>query len=150
MAEFGLTDEQVAEYKEAFYVFDKDGDGCITTEELGIVMKSLGQTPTREELLAMVREVDIDGNGTIEFNEFLQMMSKTVKDTDPEKELKEAFRFFDRSNDGYISSTELRAVMTNLGEKLTDDEVDDMIKEADLDGDGQVSYEEFVLILTTK
>ena len=81
------------------------------------------------------------GNGTIEFNEFLLMMSKKMKETDKEEELREAFRVFDRNGDGYISATELRHVMTNLGEKLTDEEVEDMIREADLDGDGLVNYE---------
>lgn len=89
----------------------------------------------------MVNEVDQDGNGTIEFNEFLQMMSKKMKDADSEDELREAFRVFDKNNDGLISSNELRHVMTSLGERLSEEEVDDMIKEADLDGDGQVNYE---------
>ena len=81
------------------------------------------------------------GNGTIDFEEFLQMMAKKMQDTDSEEELREAFRVFDKDGNGYISAAELRHVMTNLGEKLTDDEVDEMIKEADLDGDGMVNYE---------
>nr|CAD7424476.1 unnamed protein product [Timema monikensis] len=96
---------------------------------------------TETELRDMVNEVDQDGNGTIEFNEFLQMMSKKMKGADGEDELREAFRVFDKNNDGMISSMELRHVMTNLGEKLSDEEVDDMIREADLDGDGMVNYE---------
>lgn len=64
-----------------------------------------------------------------------------MKETDKEEELREAFRVFDRNGDGFISASELRHVMTNLGEKLTDEEVEDMIKEADLDGDGLVNYE---------
>ncbi|XP_022247704.1 calmodulin-A-like [Limulus polyphemus] len=147
--EYGLTEEQITEFKEAFMLFDKDSDGMITTAELGIVMKSLGQRPTGNELRNMVLMVDQDGNGTIEFNEFLFMMSKKMKESDREEELCEAFRVFDRDGDGYISATELRHVMTNLGEKLTDDEVEDMIKEADLDGDGLVNYKEFVTILTS-
>ncbi|XP_068081958.1 calmodulin isoform X2 [Anabrus simplex] len=150
LSEYGLTEEQVAEFKEAFMLFDKDEDGTITMAELGVVMRSLGQRPTETELRDMVNEVDVDGNGTIEFNEFLQMMSKKMKGADGEDELREAFRVFDKNNDGLISSTELRHVMTNLGEKLSDEEVDDMIREADLDGDGMVNYEEFVTILTSK
>ena len=67
-----------------------------------------------------------------------------------EEGLLEAFRVFDKDGNGFISASELRHVMTNLGEKLTDEEVDEMIKEADIDGDGLVNYEEFVTMMTTK
>ena len=69
------------------------------------------------------------------------MMARKMKDTDSEEEIKEAFRVFDKDGNGFISAAELRHVMTNLGEKLTDEEVDEMIREADIDGDGQVNYE---------
>ncbi|KAG5223575.1 hypothetical protein OIU76_014095 [Salix suchowensis] len=142
-----LTDEQIVEFKEAFCLFDKDGDGCITIEELATVIRSLDQNPTEEELHDMISEVDSDGNGTIEFSEFLTLMAKKTKETDAEEELKEAFKVFDKDQNGYISATELRHVMINLGEKLTDEEVDQMINEADLDGDGQVNYDEFVKMM---
>ncbi|KAL2510936.1 Calmodulin-5 [Abeliophyllum distichum] len=145
-----LTGEQVSEFKEAFSLFDKDGDGCITTKELGTVMRSLGQNPTEAELQDMINEVDADGNGTIDFPEFLNLMARKMKDTDSEEELKEAFRVFDKDQNGFISAAELRHVMTNLGEKLTDEEVDEMIREADVDGDGQINYEEFVKIMMAK
>ncbi|MQM05760.1 hypothetical protein Taro_038566 [Colocasia esculenta] len=109
--------------------------GCITTKELGTVMRSLGQNPTEAELQDMINEVDADGNGTIDFPEFLNLMARKMKDTDSEEELKEAFRVFDKDQNGFISAAELRHVMTNLGEKLTDEEVDEMIREADVDGD---------------
>ena len=126
-----LTEEQIAEFKEAFSLFDKDGDGTITTKELGTVMRSLGQNPTEAELQDMINEVDADGNGTIDFKEFLGLMVRKMKDTDTEEELLEAFKVFDRDGNGLISSIELRHVMTQLGEKLTDDEVEEMIKEAE-------------------
>lgn len=68
-------------------------------------------------------------------------MARKMKDTDSEEEIREAFRVFDKDGNGFISAAELRHVMTNLGEKLTDEEVDEMIREADIDGDGQVNYE---------
>ncbi|KAK6123782.1 hypothetical protein DH2020_042479 [Rehmannia glutinosa] len=158
-----LTEEQIAEFKEAFSLFDKDGDGisfffflfinlfcCITTKELGTVMRSLGQNPTEAELQDMINEVDADQNGTIDFPEFLNLMARKMKDTDSEEELKEAFKVFDKDQNGFISAAELRHVMTNLGEKLTDEEVDEMIREADVDGDGQVNYEEFVRMMLAK
>ncbi|XP_064653185.1 calmodulin-like isoform X2 [Lineus longissimus] len=103
-----MTEEEELEYREAFALFDKDGDGTITTCELGTVMRSLGQSPTEEELKDMVNEVDKDGNGTIEFNEFIHMMKKKHQNCDKEEEIREAFNLFDKDGNGYISATELR------------------------------------------
>lgn len=139
-----LSDDKIAEYKEAFALFDKDGNGHVTVKELGIVMRSLGQNPTEAELQAMIDEVDKDSNGTVDFTEFCKLMQKQQSAPDQEEALREAFRMFDRDGNGYISANELKHVMCNLGEKLTESEVEDMIKEADVDADGMVNYEEFV------
>ncbi|GAA5965541.1 hypothetical protein JCM8115_001565 [Rhodotorula mucilaginosa] len=138
------------QFKEAFSLFDKDGDGKITTRELGTVMRSLGQNPSEAELQDMINEVDADGNGTIDFPEFLTMMARKMKDSDSEEEVREAFKVFDKDGNGFISAAELRHVMTNLGEKLSDAEVDEMIREADTDGDGQINYDEFVKMMMSK
>ncbi|XP_018655558.1 putative calmodulin [Schistosoma mansoni] len=111
-----LTEEQIAEFKEAFSLFDKDGDGTITTKELGTVMRSLGQNPTEAELQDMINEVDADGNGTIDFPEFLTMMARKMKDTDSEEEIREAFRVFDKDGNGFISAAELRIRENDDGE----------------------------------
>ncbi|XP_022958889.1 calmodulin-like [Cucurbita moschata] len=144
-----LTKEQMDELREAFLLFDKNRDGCITLDELRTEIKRLGQNPTEEELKDMIREVDADGNGTIEFWEFQILMSNIMKE-ETEQKLKDAFKVFDKNQDGYISANELRHVhlMLNLGEKLTDKEVLEIIGEADLNGDGQVDYPEFVKIMT--
>ncbi|ORY02522.1 calmodulin [Basidiobolus meristosporus CBS 931.73] len=145
-----FNEEQIAEFKEAFSLFDKDGDGSITTKELGTVMRSLGQNPTEVELQDMVSEIDADGNGQIDFNEFLNLMSRKLKETDSEAEIKEAFKVFDKDGNGFISASELHHVMNNLGEKLSEQEITEMIREADVDGDGQINYEEFVKMMMTK
>jgi len=146
-----LTDDQIAEFKEAFSLFDKDGDGQITTKELGTVMRSLHQNPTEAELREMINEVDRDGSNTIDFPEFLSMMARKMKDTESEEEIREAFRVFDKNGDGMISAVELRHVMTNLGEKLLDEEVDEMLNEAEVDDNGNINYHEFVkMMMNTK
>ncbi|KAJ1699473.1 hypothetical protein LUZ63_007985 [Rhynchospora breviuscula] len=143
-----LTPEQISEFQQAFLLFDKNNDGCITLKELAAVIHQLDLNLTEVELLEMIREVDINGNGTIEFNEFTSLMARKLMETDTDEEMKEAFEVFDKDHNGLISPSELRHVMRNLGENLTDDEVAQMIREADTDGDGYVNYEEFVRMMT--
>ena len=111
---------------------------------------SLGEYHTDVELQDMIDEFDTDGNGTIDFDEFLKMMERKTKEIDIEQEIHDTFQAFDKDGNGFISAAELRHVMTTLGEKLTDEEVDELIKEADMDCDGQVNYEEFVIMMTSK
>lgn len=143
-----FTPEQVEEYREAFALFDKDGDGTITVNEIGIVLRSLGQNPTFAELEDMVREVDIDGNGEVDFDEFLIMMHNKIKEEADDLDILEAFRVFDNDGNGFITAEELRLVMNNLGEELTKKEIDAIVAEADLDGDGQIDYSEFAKMMT--
>lgn len=98
----------------------------------------------------MMNEVDTDHSGSIEFNEFINMMTKQVSKEQEEEELKQAFKVFDKDGNGFISAEELEFAMTKIGEKLTKEEVQQMIKEADLDGDGQINYEEFVRMMCAR
>ena len=145
-----LTEDQIAEFKEVFSLIDKNADGAITIRELGAAMMSMGQSPTEEELQEMIDEVDANGNGTIEFSEFINKMAGKMAYSPSEKDTYDAFRVFDKDGNGFISPAELRYVMTKMGQELTDEEVDQMIQEADLDGDGQVNYREFVKMMTAK
>ena len=86
-----LTEDQIAEFREAFALFDKDGDGTISSSELEVILKSLGQSPTEEELQDMINEVDVDGNGTVDFHEFLTMMATKNKDSSADDEIKEVW-----------------------------------------------------------
>ena len=92
-----------------------DGDGEITAKELWIVQRSLGRNLTETELQDMINEVDADGNGTIDFPEFLTMMARKTDGMYSEAEVRKAFKVFDRDGNGFISPAELRHVMTNLG-----------------------------------
>ena len=138
-----LTEEQIEEFKEAFELFDKNNDGSISPLEFKTVMESLGQNPSDEEVADMIKEVDQDHDGRIDFPEFLVMMVNKMNDGDTDEEIVEAFHVFDRDSDGLISEGELKQVMTNLGENLTDEEVKEMIELADVDGDGKINFEEF-------
>jgi calmodulin len=122
--------------------------GEITAKELGEIMRSLGQDPSDGELQDMVNEVDTDKTGTIDFQEFLAMMSIQLPASDFEHEMRMAFQVFDRDGNGTISSDELRLVMSQLGENLTDREIEEMVQEADKNGDGSIDYDEFVQLLS--
>jgi len=131
-------------------LFDKDGGGTIDARELGAVMNSLGQHPTDAELRCMISQVDRDMNGEIEFGEFLAMMAHMLHGAGPDEELHQAFEEFDLDKNGYISAIELRCVMGKLAEEMTEAEIDEVVREADVDGDGQVNYNEFIKMVRSK
>ncbi|KAI3384604.1 hypothetical protein SNEBB_000085 [Seison nebaliae] len=143
-----LTDEDIAEFQDIFDIFDKDGDGSITNDELGTVMKQLGQEATEEELKQLIGEFDEDDSGELDFQEFCLLMIKKRKTTDIEKEMIRAFHIIDINKDGFVTPDELKMILTNLGENVTEEDVDEMFREADLDADGRISFEEFQLIMS--
>ena len=140
-----LSEEQISAYLDAFREIDHNGDGALNCTELLRVFNKFDHTMTVSEVKDMMSIIDSDGNGTIDFPEFLQMMASKHNHEKNEGEVKEAFRFFDKDGNGYITSYEFRQVMQNLGEKLKIKEIEGMLLEADKDGDGQINYEEFFL-----
>ena len=98
-------------------------------------MRSLGQNPTDAEVQDMINEVDVDGSGDMEFPEFCVMMVKKMQETDTENEVREAYRVFDKDRDGYISASELRMIFAALPERLSAEEIDEMLEAADEDGE---------------
>ncbi|CAI0384108.1 unnamed protein product [Linum tenue] len=102
-----LSEDQVFEFQEAFCLLDKDGDGRITIQELGTSIRSLGLHPSEGELKEMMRQVDVEGKGSIEFGEFLGLMATKMKENEADQELREAFRVFDKDQDGFISPNEV-------------------------------------------
>jgi len=142
-----LTDEQMQEIKEAFELFDTDGSGSIDAKELKVAMRALGFEPKQEEITEMITEVDVDGSGTIEFEEFKIMMVNKIQNRDPQEEILKAFRLFDDDDTGKISFKNLKRVAKELGERMTDEELQEMIEEADRDGDVEVNQDEFLRIM---
>uniref|UniRef100_A0A8D1D1Q9 Troponin C, skeletal muscle n=1 Tax=Sus scrofa TaxID=9823 RepID=A0A8D1D1Q9_PIG len=140
----------LAEFKAAFDMFDADGGGDISVKELGTVMRMLGQTPTKEELDAIIEEVDEDGSGTIDFEEFLVMMVRQMKEDakgKSEEELAECFRIFDRNMDGYIDAEELAEIFRASGEHVTDEELESLMKDGDKNNDGRIDFDGFLWLL---
>ena len=110
-------------------------------------MRALGFEPKREEIKKMIADVDKDGSGVIDYPEFLDMMTQKMAERDPREEMLKAFRLFDDDETGKISFRNLKRVAKELGENMTDDEITEMIEDADRDGDGEISEEEFMRIM---
>jgi len=142
-----LTEEQKQEIREAFDLFDTDGSGTIDAKELKVAMRALGFEPKKEEVKKMIADIDKDGSGTIDFNEFLEMMTAKMGERDSREEILKAFRLFDDDETGKITFKNLKRVAKELGENMTDEELQEMIDEADRVGDGEVNEEEFLRIM---
>lgn len=146
----GVNEEEVVEIKEAFDLFDTDETGTIDPKELKQAMISLGFDAKNQLIYQMVADMDADGNGTIDFEEFLKLMTSRLSDKDSAEDLKKVFNLFDDEKTDFINIQNLRRVAKELGENMTDNELQEMIERADTDNDGFVSFDDFYNILTKK
>ena len=144
---FEWTDEQRQDIKEAFDLFDSEGTGVIDIKELKVAIRALGFEPKKEEIKKMIAEIDKDGTGKLSFDDFLSLMTVKMAEKDSKEEILKAFRLFDDDETGTISFKNLKRVAKELGENLTDEELQEMIDEADRDGDGEVNQDEFLRIM---
>jgi len=142
-----LTKEQKVEVKEAFDLFDTDGSGAIDSKELKVAMQALGFEPTSAEISKMVSDLDIDGNSTVEFPEFVEMMEGKMSEKDQAEEMRKAFRLYDTDGTGKIRFKDLKRVAGELGEAMGDADLQEIIDEADRDGDGAINQDEFVRVM---
>ncbi|CAG8528744.1 23854_t:CDS:2 [Cetraspora pellucida] len=117
-------EEQKKEYYQAFKLFDNKGNDTIPPEALGDLLRALGQNPSQADVVALTKGV---GNNTATYEEFV-----------------EGFQVLDKDRSGYISAGELRYVLTSLGEKLSEGEVDELMKTVEVDKNGNIKYEEFI------
>lgn len=140
-----LSQKEIQDYQEAFNFFDSDKDGYITLKEVGSVMRSIGLYPSEEELIQISKST----RTKVDFNEFLNLASTNIVENKiNEQQMREAFKVFDNFGNGLINLNQMRVTLQKLGEKLRDEEIDEMIRECDIDADGNVNYEDLVRILT--
>ncbi|XP_008112858.2 centrin-2 isoform X1 [Anolis carolinensis] len=142
-----LTEEQKQEIREAFDLFDTDGTGNIDVKELKVAMRALGFEPKKDEIKKMILDIDKEGTGKITYQDFLGVMTQKMAEKDSKEEILKAFKLFDDDETGKISFKNLKRVAKELGETLTDEELQEMIDEADRDGDGEVNEQEFLRIM---
>ena len=147
----GLTEDEVIEIKEAFDLFDSDHSGTIDTEELKQALSNLGIDAKNQTLQNMMNDIDKNQSGTIDFNEFIELMTAKFSDKDIPEDLRKVFDLFigDDTADK-IEFKHLKRVAKELGENISDEELNEMIVRADTDRDGKVSFEEFFAIMTKK
>ncbi|KAE8724560.1 putative calcium-binding protein CML25 [Hibiscus syriacus] len=141
------TQIQLQELEEVFKKFDANGDGKISSSELGSIMGSLGQKLSDEELHKMIKEVDADGDGFIGFEEFVELNTKGVDSNEVLENLKDAFSVYDLDGNGSISAEELHKVLQSLGDDCSIAECRKMISGVDNDGNGLIDFEEFKVMM---
>jgi len=142
-----LSEEQKSDIREAFNLFDTSGSGSIDTKDLKVAMRALGFEPRKEEIKKMICDVDKENSGTLTFDNFLNLMARKISEKDSKEEILKAFKLFDDDETGKISFENLKRVAKELGENLTDEELQEMIDEADRNGDGEVDEDEFLRIM---
>lgn len=144
-----MTQEEVAEIKEAFSLFDKDMSGNIDVQELKDAMKALGIYMNKEQSKELMDKADKDGSGTIEIGEFMALMAEKINHRNPREEVYKAFRMYDDDDGGTIDFVNLRKVATELAfENITDEDCIKMIKIADTTGRGEVDINDFMAVMS--
>ena len=148
----GLTEEEVNEIKEAFDLFDTDKSGEIDSEELKQALKNLGIDAKNQTLQNMLNDLDANNSGSIDFEEFINMMTAKMSDRDTKEDLEKVFRLFlgDEDTPAKITVKHLKRVARELNENMSDEELQEMINRADLDKDQAVDFTEFYQIMTKK
>mmetsp|Transcript_34587 Transcript_34587/g.87483 ORF Transcript_34587/g.87483 Transcript_34587/m.87483 type:complete len:172 (-) Transcript_34587:196-711(-) len=142
----GLTDEDKADIKAAFDLFDQDGSGSIDERELRVAMRALGFEVKKDEIAGMIAQIDSDGGGTIDFNEFLGLVSTAAAKRDPKGEIAKAYTLFAGSAPA-ITIDHLRKAVKDAGEEMSDEDLQAMIQVADKSGAGHVGPTDFYICM---
>merc|ERR1712066_409432 len=146
----GLSADEVQEVKDAFDLFDTDSSGAVSVQELIEAMESLGLKEKSEAVFNMIKEIDSDGSGELEFQEFLEMMTARLTNKTPRVEIERVFKLFDNDRTGEISLDNLKRVAAELGEEVSNEELQEMVMRNDVDKDGSWTLEDFYAVMTKK
>jgi len=146
----GVSETEVEEIKEAFDLFDTDHSVTITPSELKTALASLGFEGKTQAIVQMMSDVDEDGSGMIDFEEFLDMMTAKMSDKDTRADIAKVFELYDDDNIGKISLRNMKRVAKELGETMNDKDLGEMIERADTDNDGEITLDDFYAIMTKK
>ncbi|XP_033727376.1 neo-calmodulin-like [Pecten maximus] len=143
-----ITDEIRKEIRETFELFDSDQDGKLSTAEIENVLDNLGMSTNKGVIDDVIKRLDADENGTVEYDEFEAFITnsgflKSLPD-ETDQDMLAAFQVLDADGDGYITKDELTDFMSRFGEKKTEEEIQEIIKESDTNKDGRISYSEFI------
>eukprot|EP01097_Dermamoeba_algensis_P004190 TRINITY_DN2775_c0_g1_i1.p1 TRINITY_DN2775_c0_g1~~TRINITY_DN2775_c0_g1_i1.p1 ORF type:complete len:154 (-),score=49.37 TRINITY_DN2775_c0_g1_i1:105-566(-) len=141
-----VSEQQKAEMLEAFSVFDRDGDGKISTKQIGNVMRALGLSPSEADLSQLITDAEKTyKDGNINFDALLKIVGPKMNTAMTEDQVIEAFRAFDKDGNGQIPAHELRHYMANIGEKLNEEELEDLKREmSQKEKNGLVNYPEMI------
>ncbi|KAL1468419.1 hypothetical protein MTO96_041497 [Rhipicephalus appendiculatus] len=140
-----LNDTQVSELRDVFFKFDAERTGTVAFEHVDEILRTAGRVITDPEFKKRVKStVPAELEKKVQFPEFVDMVQKCTRPFNAQKDLHDAFRVFDRDGHGFITTAELRHVVTTLGERMTEDEAEELIREADANNEGHVDYEEFI------
>ncbi|KAM5171229.1 LOW QUALITY PROTEIN: calmodulin-like protein 4 [Mantella aurantiaca] len=143
-----LSQDDIQKFKECFSLYDKKGKGKIPAGDLLTVMRCLGTCPTPNEVSRHLQLQKIAKDGEVDFSTFLNIMYRQQKQEDPENEILVAMLMTDRQKNGKIPLAELKSKLTQMGEKLTPEEVNDLFRDAEVGPDGMLKYENFVRKIT--
>ncbi|KAJ3183397.1 Centrin-4 [Geranomyces variabilis] len=142
-----LSSEQKEAIKDVFNLFDTDGSGDVDVTELQILMRALGLDPQPGEAEQLAATFDKDGDPTLNFDEFLQLMSAKMGEQDSRESMLKSFKVFDTEGRGKIGLKELRRVAQDLGDDPTDQELLEMLRECDHDKDGEINFDDWVRVM---
>lgn len=142
----GVTKEEIMEIKKAFDIFDSDGNGSINPKELADAYQEMGMATNSKMIYQLLAELDKDNSGVLDFDEFLKLATRRSEFKPNKQELMKVFRIFDITGKGKISKGDLKKIAEELGEEMSDEELKKMIKKADKDDDGFVTFNDFCLV----